>query len=102
MTEKDESRCPHCGYTEKDKRIHGDHHLCTGEQRQTGDRRKGYKAVVRAARRGSERRWLTADCCDFICDECPHVEHSAGLPRNAWEPPCATCFVQPSAFEVDR
>lgn len=25
-------RCPECGYTEEDKRIHGDHHLCEKRQ----------------------------------------------------------------------
>lgn len=23
-------RCPHCGYTEEDAKVHGDHHLCKG------------------------------------------------------------------------
>lgn len=30
---KDPKRCPTCGYTEEDKRIHGDHHLCPGDAR---------------------------------------------------------------------
>jgi hypothetical protein len=29
--------CPECGYTEADKRLHGDHHLCPSEKRGSGD-----------------------------------------------------------------
>lgn len=29
--EPDEERCPRCGYTEEDKRFHGDHYLCSEE-----------------------------------------------------------------------
>lgn len=30
-------RCEHCGYTECDKEIHGDHHLCNGTGRAGGE-----------------------------------------------------------------
>jgi hypothetical protein len=27
----EQDRCEHCGYSEVDKRLHGDHHLCPGD-----------------------------------------------------------------------
>jgi len=31
--EREPRRCPGCGYTEADKRLHLDHHLCPVEQK---------------------------------------------------------------------
>ena len=30
-------RCPACGYTEDDKRIHMDHHLCSEHKKKRGE-----------------------------------------------------------------
>jgi transposase len=40
-------RCPVCGYTAEDKRVHGDHHLCPQEARNR--QRRAAKAPGRAA-----------------------------------------------------
>jgi hypothetical protein len=47
---------------------------------------------------GERRTWLTADVCDFICQDCPH-EAGSELPPNVRPDPCNTCTVRPSNFE---
>ena len=53
----DTPRCPHCGYTDRDAALHGDHHLCGGklpaEQKEeedvgTGDKEEGGQAEAGA------------------------------------------------------
>ena len=43
---KKERRCPDCGYTQADKMLHGDHHLCPGHQRNAKRKQKPLKPTT--------------------------------------------------------